>query len=117
MFRKLTIFVCLVSFSPAAAGAQELALVANTRPSQERPADQAPAREINLSIPMDTQAAMLVAANDLQANQMTEAQRPRKTHTGLTFSEFVDVHFGEYRWVYWAGAVVALVALHVVVAD
>lgn len=117
MFHKLMIFVCLISFCPAAVGAQDLALLAGARPSQEGPAEQAPAREINLSIPMDTQAAMLVAANDLQTNQMAEAQRPRKTHTGLTFSEFVDVHFGEYRWVYWVGAVAAIVALHVVVAD
>jgi len=118
MFRKFTIFVCLLSFFPAAAGAQDVALLVNSQPVQEeRAADQAPAREINLSPPAERQATTLLAANDLQGGQMTEGQRPRKSHEGLTFQEFCEVHFGEYRWVYWVGAVAAIVALHVVVAE
>ena len=110
MFKKLTIIACLVSFSPAAAGAQELALLASSQPAVEQ--------SVNLSPPVYKLAATTVlAANDTQGNQITEAQRPRKTHAGLTFKEFSEVHFGEYRWIYWVGAVAAIVALHVVVAD
>lgn len=113
MMRKLTIFVCLVSFCPAAAGAQELAAIAqNPSTPIESPANQQPAREVDLSIRVSTQVATLVAANDQQGSQAAEAERPRKTHSGLTFGEFVDVHFGDYRWVWWAGAAAALVAIH-----
>ena len=118
MFRKLTVFVCLLSFSPAAAGAQELALLAGSQPALVQSTDREQVREINLTPPVyKLAAATVVAANEHQGHQMTEAQRPRKTHTGLTFQEFADVHFGEYRWIYWVGAVAAIVALHVVVAD
>lgn len=115
MFRKLTLFVCLLSFSPAA-GAQDLALLVASQPALERSADPVPARAINLS-PPDRGPAVVVAANDLQESPMADEQRQARTHTGLTFKEFCEVHFGEYRWVYWVGAVAAIVALHVVVAD
>ena len=116
MFRKLTILVCLVSFCPAAAGAQDLALIVNSQPAVEGAAGREEAREVNLTPSMDRLSAV-VAANDQQGNQMVEVQRPKRTHTGLTMREFCEVHFGEYRWVYWVGAVAAIVALHVVVAD
>jgi len=112
MFRKLTVFICLLSLSPAA-GAQDLALLVVSQPAQ-RSADSAPAREINLSPPVDRGPAVLVAANDLQGSSTAEEQRPARTHTGLTFKEFCEVHFGEYRWVYWVGAVAAIVAIHAV---
>ena len=60
MFRKLTVFICLLSLSPAA-GAQDLALLVVSQPAQ-RSADSAPAREINLSPPVDRGPAVLVAA-------------------------------------------------------
>lgn len=113
MFRKLTVFICLLSLSPAAAGAQDLALLVASQPAQ-RSADSAPARAINLSPPVDRGPAVLVAANDLQGSSTAEEQRPARTHTGLTFKEFCEVHFGEYRWVYWVGAVAAIVAIHAV---
>jgi hypothetical protein len=118
MLRKLTILVTLLSFFPAAVGAQDLAVLGQSPLAIERPADQQPAPEINLSPRLDRQAAAnILAANDLQGGQLAAAEQPRKTHYGLTFKEFCEVHFGEYRWIYWAGAVAALVALHVVVAD
>lgn len=110
MFRKLTMLVCLISFFPAAAGAQEVALLLNSQPVQV--AESAPAREVNLTPSLKKQEAMVVAANDVQGSQVTEAQRPRKTHTGLTFKEFAEVHWGEYRWIYWVGAVAGIVLLH-----
>jgi hypothetical protein len=117
MFKKLTILMCLISFCPAAVGAQELTALQATPPAVERTVDQQNIREIDLSIPAARQAATVMAANDQQNSQMSASERPRKTHTGLTFQEFVDVHFGEYRWIYWAGAAVALVAIHVLAGD
>jgi len=111
MFKKLAILACLVSFAPAAAGAQDVALLANAQPAQQT---EAP-RTLNL-MPTQERAVTLVAANDIQG-QPAQEQHARKTHTGLTWKEFCDVHFGEGRWIYWAGAVAAIVALHVVAAD
>ncbi len=111
MFKKLAILVCLVSFAPAAAGAQDVALLANAQPAQQ---SEAP-RALNL-MPSQEPAVTLVAANDIQG-QPAQEQGARKTHAGLTWKEFCEVHFGEGRWIYWAGAVAAIVAIHVVAAD
>lgn len=114
MFKKLTMLICLISFFPAASGAQEAAILLRGQPAHEQATE--PGKTVNL-MPTKDPSATLVAANDVQGGQPAQEQRPRKTHTGLTFKEFCDVHFGEGRWIYWAGAVAALVALHVVVAD
>ena len=116
MFRKFIVLICLLSFFPAAAGAQELALLDKAQPALEMTSGQTQPAPINLSAPMPKDEAFVVAANDYQSTKMTE-ERPRKTHTGLTFQEFVDVHFGGYRWVWWAAAVAGIVAIHVVAAD
>ena len=117
MLRKLTIFVCLISFCPAAAGAQELALVVNAPPALEQTAQREPVRELNLMPQLERKAATVVAANEPQVSPMPEMQQPRRTHTGLTFKEFCEIHFGGHRWIYWAGAAAALVAIHVAVAN
>jgi len=117
MFRKLTILVCLISFCPAAVGAQDLAVLKQSSPAIERTAEQNPAREIDLSLPVARQqAATILAQNDTQGAQAVATERPRKSHTGLTFEEFCEVHFGEYRWIYWVGAAAAIIAIHVVAA-
>ena len=113
MFKKFTVLACLISLCPAAAGAQEVAVLLNSQPAQERQAE--PAKTLNL-MPTEERALTLMAANE-QGAQATREQRPAKTHHGLTWKEFCEVHFGEYRWVYWAGAVAAIVAIHVVAAD
>ena len=116
MFRKLIVLICLLSFFPAAAGAQDLALLNTAQPAQELTTAQTQPTSMDLSAPMPKDEAFVVAANEYQSAPVTEA-RPRKTHTGLTFQEFVDVHFGGHRWVYWALAVAGIVAIHVVAAD
>jgi hypothetical protein len=113
MFRKLTVLVCLMSFCPAAVGAQELAALRQSPPPVESSTDRQASREVDLSLPAARQAATVMAANEVQDSQVPAAERPRKTHTGLTFEEFVEVHFGEYRWIYWVGAAAILVAIHV----
>jgi hypothetical protein len=117
MLRKLTILVCLVSFCPAAVGAQDLAPLRQSPPAVERSAEQQPAREIDLSLPVARQVTTVLAENTVPPGEAASAERPRKTHSGLTFQEFCEVHFGEYRWIYWVGAAAALVAIHVVAAD
>lgn len=118
MFKRLTVVICLMSFCPAAVGAQQLTPLTESVPAvvAQTSTDQ-PAREVDLSIPAAVQKATLLAANDVRGTQPAEAERPRKSHTGLTFQEFVDVHFGDYRWIWWAGAAAALIAIHVAAAD
>ncbi|GFO69891.1 hypothetical protein GMLC_34700 [Geomonas limicola] len=118
MFKRLIVLLCLVSFCPAAVGAQDLAPLKESLPAAvaQTSTDQ-PAREVDLSIPVALQKATVLAANEARGSQLAEPERPRKTHTGLTFQEFVDVHFGDYRWVWWAGAAAVLVAIHVAAAD
>lgn len=113
MFKKIAILACLVSFAPAAAGAQEVALLVNAQPAQQSIEVE---KSVNL-MPREDRTVTLVALNDVQGTPQAGEQGLRKTHTGLTFKEFCDVHFGEYRWVYWVGAVAAIVAIHVVAAD
>lgn len=118
MFKRFIVLLCLMSFWPAAVGAQELAALKESSPVAvaQTTTDQ-PAREVDLSIPVALQKATVLAANESRAAQVGESERPRKTHTGLTFQEFVDVHFGDYRWIWWAGAAAVLVAIHVAAAD
>lgn len=113
MFKKIAILACLVSFAPAAVGAQDAALLVQTQPIQQ---SGEVGKMVDL-MPREERTPMLLAANDVQGIPTAGEQRPRKSHTGLTFKEFCDVHFGEYRWVYWVGAVAAIVAVHVVAAD
>lgn len=113
MLKKFAVILCLVSLAPAAAGAQDVALLVNQQPAPQ--AAQAP-QTVNL-MPREDRSTTLLAANDVQGNQSASDERPKKSHAGLSFKEFCDVHFGEYRWVYWVGAVAAIVAIHVVAAD
>jgi hypothetical protein len=96
MFRKLIMLISLISFFPAAAGARDVALLTNP---------------VNISPHLEKQMTV-VAANDVQGDLVMEA-RPHRSHEGLTFKEFAEVHWGGYRWVYWAGAVTGLVLLHI----
>jgi hypothetical protein len=50
MLRKLVILVCLISFAPAAAGAEQLAVLAGSQAAVQNPA-QGDQRELNLSPP------------------------------------------------------------------
>jgi hypothetical protein len=116
MFRKLTILVCLIAFFPAAVGAQDLAGLKQSPLARELTVDQPSVREIDLSLPAARQAAIVLAENDSQGTQAVATERPRKSHTGLTFEEFCEVHFGGNRWIYWVGAAAVIVAIHVVAA-
>ena len=116
MFRKLIVVFCLISFAPAAVSAQGLvqvaAPVADVAPAAEKA--PLPGGELNLSLPAERSAALLMAAAETsQAVAMENApEQKRESRSSHTWDNFVDVHFGGYRWVWWAGAAAVLIAIH-----
>lgn len=111
MFSKLTVLACILSLLPSLAGAQEIAALVAAQPAQSEQRSIEPSAPVNL-MPTEGTLVRMAAASEQQGSAVTEEQRARKTHSGLTFSEFVDVHFGGYRWVYWAVAGAILIAIH-----
>ena len=116
MFRKLIVVICLISFAPAAVGAQVLVSVASPPAAVVPAAEKAlpPGGELKLSLPAERSDAVLMAAAETsQGTAMGTApeqkQEARKSHSWDTF---VDVHFGGYRWLWWAGAAVILGVIH-----
>lgn len=108
MLRKLLVVICLITFAPAAVGAQGVAVAA------------APlAGDIDLSLPADSsRAVQLAAADSPQPMASDKAPEPRsESRSSHSWGNFVDVHFGGYRWVWWAGAAAVLIAIHVAAAD
>jgi hypothetical protein len=112
MLRKLIVVICLISFAPAAVSAQVLTSIAApfaaAVPAAEKSAP--PAGELNLSLPAERSAAVQMAAADTsQGTAPEQKQEARKSHS---WDNFVDVHFGGYRWLWWAGAAVILGVIH-----
>lgn len=116
MFRKLIVVLCLVSFAPAAVSAQGLVSVA-VQPAAVVPVTEKASQqggELNLSLPAERPAVMLLAAAETsQAVAMENApEQKRESRSSHSWDNFVDVHFGGYRWIWWAGAAAILVAIH-----
>lgn len=109
MFRKLTVFICLLSFTPAAFGAQQLAGIAGSPVVSDQRIEQRP---LNLTPPQSLPAEKLMVAENLKNSDSLKAEEPKKAKPGLTFGEWADVHFGDYRWAWWAGGAAVLVGLH-----
>lgn len=118
MFRKLTVLVCLISFAPAAVGAQELAMLAAPSAAVAVTAEHAmlPQPSANLSLPTGRSEAILLAAADTSQNAAAasapEQAKAKASHSSFNWSNFGEVHLGGYRWIWWVGAVAALVAIH-----
>lgn len=113
MLRKLTVLVCLLSFAPAAVNAQGIAAIAASPVAVETSAT--PEKAVNLSLPGERSAAVLMAAADTsQGTAMAVApeQKQAVKHSSFNWGNFAEVHLGDYRWVWWAGAAVALIAIH-----
>lgn len=117
MLRKLFVVICLITFAPAAVGAQEVTVAAAPQPSAVRVAvGTSSAGDIDLSLPAASSRAMLLAAADSpRAIASDKAPEHRSESSIHNWDNFVDIHFGGYRWVWWAGAAVALIAIHVAV--
>jgi hypothetical protein len=120
MFRKLTVIICLISFCPVAVGAQELAGIANSQVVADQQSGQP---QPNLSLPaMSNPAAKLDAAENplcsgaVNCTDAAKVEEPKKEKSsGITMKEWAEIHLGDNRWMWWAGAAAALVALHVFV--
>ena len=114
MLRKLMVLICLVSFVPAAASAQGIVAA----PSAAESAIAAPAQSgagVNLALPAERSAAVLMAAADTSKEATAAAapeQKAEARRSSFNWGNFAEVHLGDYRWVWWAGAAVALVAIH-----
>jgi hypothetical protein len=110
MLRKLIIVICLLSFLPAAVGAQGLAsapVAANNA--------AASSQEVNLLMAAEKSATTLVAAADTSQGAATQVAPEQKKQSQSSFDirNFADVHLAEGRWVWWAGAIVVLAAIHI----
>ncbi|MDD2308005.1 MAG: hypothetical protein PHH91_00290 [Desulfuromonadaceae bacterium] len=114
MLRKLMVLICLVSFVPAAARAQGIVAA----PSAAESAIAAPAQSgggVNLSLPTERSAAVLMAAADTSKAATDSTAPEHKTEakrSSFNWGNFAEVHLGDYRWVWWAGAAAALIAIH-----
>lgn len=113
MFRTLTVVLCLLSFIPAAVGAQGLSALA-APPAIAESATVKPAvlsSAINLTLPVAT--VQMAAAETTGGTAMKSApEQKQESRSSFNWSNFAEVHLGDYRWVWWAGAAVALIAIH-----
>jgi len=117
MLRKLMVLVCLVSFVPAAASAQVITAVTapSATPESAIAAPTTPAAGVNLSLPAERSTAVLMAAAETSKDAAVTSAPEQKTEarrSSFNWGNFAEVHLGDYRWVWWAGAAVALVAIH-----
>jgi hypothetical protein len=114
MLRKLMVLICLVSFVPAAASAQGIVAA----PSAAESALAVPTQlggGIILSLPAERSAAVLMAAADTSKEATAATAPEHKTEakrSSFNWGNFAEVHLGDYRWVWWAGAAAALIAIH-----
>jgi hypothetical protein len=78
------------------------------------PATTLPEQAMNRSLPTARSEVILMAAADTSQDAvMASAPEQRKSqHSSFNWGNFAEVHLGDYRWVWWAGAAVALIAIH-----
>lgn len=117
MLRKLTVFICLLSFAPAAVNAQGIAAIAAAPVVVESAAAPAtlPERTMDLSLPTARSTAVLMAASHTSegtAAAPAPEQKKAEKNSSFHWENFAEVHLGDYRWVWWVGAAAALVAIH-----
>ena len=122
MLRKLTVFICLLSFAPAAVNAQEIAALAALPVAVESataPSITLPGQAMDLSLPVARSEVILMAAVDTsQAVATASAPEQKKTeHSSFNWGNFAEVHLGDYRWVWWVGAAAVLIAIHANAGD
>lgn len=114
MLKKLTIFICLLTFAPAAVNAQGIAALAASPVAVESltaPATTPPGQALNLSLPVAQAKVILMAAADTSQGTAKEQKKEEKK-SSFHWENFAEVHLGDYRWVWWVGAAAALIAIH-----
>ncbi len=114
MLRKLTVFICLISFAPAAVNAQGIVVGTASPVAVESSVAPAPERTMDLSLPAARSEVVLMAAADTSQGAATAPapEQKKSEHSAFNWGNFAEVHLGDYRWVWWAGAAVALIAIH-----
>lgn len=115
MFRKLAVILCLISFAPAAVGAQGLAAITAPTAVVATATNNAvlPGQGAILTLSSERSETILLAAADTsQSSIKGEAPEQVKAKSSFEWSNFAEVHLGGYRWIWWVGAVAALVAIH-----
>lgn len=117
MLRKLTVFICLLSFAPAAVNAQGIAAFAAKSVAVESaslPATALSEQAMDLSLPATRSEFILMAAADTSQGAATASapEQKKSQQSSFNWGNFAEVHLGDYRWVWWAGAAVALIAIH-----
>jgi hypothetical protein len=122
MLRKLTVLICLFSFTPAAVNAQGIAAIAAAPVAVESAAVPAalPERAMDLSLPTARSTAVLMAAADTSqgtASAPAPEQKKAEKNSSFHWENFAEVHLGDYRWVWWVGAAAALIAIHATAGD
>lgn len=118
MFRKFTVIICLLSFCPVAVGAQEFAAIANSPLATDQPIVQNQQNnDLKLSLPANYPADKVYVAENQIGSDAVSGERNKEKKSGITFKEWAEIHWGDYRWVWWAGAAGALVALHAFVLE
>ncbi len=117
MFRKLSVLICFLSFAPVAVNAQGITTFAaptNYFESTSTPSSQ-PEGGLNLSLPTERTVTVLMAATETsQGIAMASPVENKKEvqRSSFNWGNFAEVHLGDYRWVWWAAAGVALIAIH-----
>jgi hypothetical protein len=116
MLRKLTVFICLLSFAPAAVNAQGIAALAVSPVAVESAPASPPERTMDLSLPAAARSAvvLMAAADTPQGTAPAPATEQKKAEKNSSFhwENFAEVHLGDYRWVWWVGAAAVLIAIH-----
>ena len=109
MFRKFVVLVCLLSFTPAAFGAQQLAGISGSPLTAVRQAETPQLKAAPLQL---LPSEKVLVAENLNTGEALKIEEPKKAKPGLTFGEWANIHFGDYRWAWWAGGAAVLVGLH-----
>jgi hypothetical protein len=116
MFRKLTIIICLISFVPATVGAQGLVTPApSASPAAVETENAAlPSQAANLLLTAERSEKILLATADTSQNtcKCDASEQVKASNSDFEWGNFAEVHLGGYRWVWWAGAAAALIAIH-----
>ncbi|MEI6826285.1 MAG: hypothetical protein WCK54_11865 [Desulfuromonadales bacterium] len=117
MLKKLTVFICLLSFAPAAVNAQGIAAIAASPVAADSVPAQAgalPEQALDLSLPAARSEVILLAAADTSQGAATASapEQKKSQHSSFNWGNFAEVHLGDYRWVWWVGAAAVLIAIH-----
>lgn len=114
MLKKITVFICLLSFTPIAVNAQGIAAIAASPVAVESQAAGPSNSAMDLTLPAARSEVILLAAADTSqgAAAASAPEQKKSQHSSFNWGNFAEVHLGDYRWVWWVGAAAALIAIH-----